>query len=531
MTLDEGGKRLWSRFSPQQRWSFFSCLITGLLVHLYAFTNLIPNSDGLSRVYDLQQMTVSGRWFLHYASALNNFTQMPMAIGLVSVLLLSVAAGFAADLLGLRSKVAAGLAGAILAAFPCMGYTYLYLFTAAAYSLAILLAVLSVWLAKKGGWKGVLGIIPLALSMGIYQAYLCLALSLALLVVLGDVLNPRCTWRKALARGLFLLFTLVVGVILYAIVLKIFLWAKDLTLLTYLGMDQVESGYPWSSLPSLIFSIYSQVGSFFFQAGSANGFATGWMVALDWVAVALTLGMMGYYLWASGLWISVKRLSGCLAVLLLLPLAMDFVQLVSPYSTPTPLMKYGFVSFYLLVLQCVDRGERVKKKSPRGVAQVTALWAAALLLFSLNTNNLLYTASAQAHRATESYLTRLMTRIEECDGYETGMEVVIIGAIPYDQLTASVESYAQVNHYSVPRRTVATLNKHIYYYLSDWLNIPVEEPSEETMMEVSQSEEFAEMPLYPDSGSIQVLDGRLVVKLQETYTPKEDYEIAYENRR
>jgi hypothetical protein len=39
------------------------------------------------------------------------------------------------------------------------------------------------------------------------------------------------------------------------------------------------------------------------------------------------------------------------------------------------------------------------------------------------------------------------------------------------------------------------------------------------------------MPLYPDSGSIQVLDGRLVVKLQETYTPKEDYEIAYENRR
>ena len=78
---------------------------------------------------------------------------------------------------------------------------------------------------------------------------------------------------------------------------------------------------------------------------------------------------------------------------------------------------------------------------------------------------------------------------------------------------------------------MAPLNKHIYYYLSDWLNIPVEEPEESVFMEVAASPEFAEMPLYPQDGSIQVLDGRLVVKVQETYTPKSDFEIAYENRR
>ena len=90
---------------------------------------------------------------------------------------------------------------------------------------------------------------------------------------------------------------------------------------------------------------------------------------------------------------------------------------------------------------------------------------------------------------------------------------------------------AQVDHYSVPFHTVATLNKHIYYYLNDWLNIPVEEPSEETMQAVSDSPEFQAMPLYPAQGSVQVLDGRVVVRMQETYTPKSDYEIAFENRR
>ena len=51
------------------------------------------------------------------------------------------------------------------------------------------------------------------------------------------------------------------------------------------------------------------------------------------------------------------------------------------------------------------------------------------------------------------------------------------------------------------------------------------------MLEVSQSKEFQKMPFYPADGSVQKLDGRIVVKVQEEYTPKSDYEIAYENRR
>ena len=53
---------------PPQKAAFFGCLLSGYLVHLYVFTNIIPNSDGLSRIFDPQQMTVSGRWFLHFAS-------------------------------------------------------------------------------------------------------------------------------------------------------------------------------------------------------------------------------------------------------------------------------------------------------------------------------------------------------------------------------------------------------------------------------------------------------------------------------
>ena len=529
MTIDQLGRSLWNRVSPAQRAAFFACLISGYLVHLYAFTNLIPNADGLSRVFDPQQMTISGRWFLHYASALNQFTQMPAVIGLLSLLLLGLSAALIVDLLQIRSGLLGGLTGAAMAAFPSLGYTFLYMFTASAYCLAIFLAVLSVWLAKRCRIGWLLGVLALALAMGTYQAYVTVAIGLSLLVVLRETLDPQATFRSTLALGLKLAAYLAAGAVAYYAVLMVCLKAKDLELLSYLGMDAASSGYPIEQLPRLMLDTYKQVVAFFFLPGSANGFANTLMVVLDMAALALGVFFFWKRLSAKGLRKELWRPIGAVAMVALLPLGINFGQIISPYSVPTPLMKYSFVLVYVAVLLMADLSDGLTKKG-LGQAAVVA-WAAVLLLFCLNTNNLLYTASAQAHRATESYATRLLARIESCPGYETGMEIAVVGAVPEDHLAVSVDSYAQVDHYSAPQDNVAYLNKHLYYYFNDWLNVPVAEPAEETMIAISDSPEFQAMPLYPAEGSVQVLDGRVVVRMQERYTPKSDFELAYENRR
>lgn len=531
MSIDKQTHALWRRIPSAQRSAFFSCIIAGLLVHLYAFTNLVPNSDGLSRVYDLQQMTVSGRWFLHYASALNNFTQMPMVIGLLSLLFLGLAAALTVDLLSVHSAVLAGLAGAVMAAFPCLGYTFLYLFTASAYCLAIFLAVLAVWLARRGTLGWLAGTAALALSMGIYQAYASVAIAFALLAVLAETLNPQAAFGEVLRLGLRLAAMLAAGAALYYGILQIFLNIKGLELLSYLGMDSASTGYPLEKLPRLMFDAYKQVIAFFFLPRAANSFTTPVLTAADLLALALGAVCFLLRLRAGELWREVWRPVGALAMAALLPLGMNFGQIISPYAAPTPLMKYAFVSVYLAVLMLFQRADEVSARERGLLAPAAAVWAAVFLLFCLNTNNLLYTVSAQAHRATESYLTRLYARVEGCPGYEPGMEVAIIGAIPAEQLKSQIESYTQADHYSVPLHTAAPGNKHIYYYLRDWLNIPIEELDEETMLAVSQSQAFQDMPLYPAPGSVQLLDGRVVVKLREEYTPKSDFEIAYEHRR
>ena len=109
--------------------------------------------------------------------------------------------------------------------------------------------------------------------------------------------------------------------------------------------------------------------------------------------------------------------------------------------------------------------------------------------------------------------------------------LVIIGTFPRNVYYSGVEEFSPVEHYSCMSSTVLSLNKHVYYYLNDWLNVPWQEPPEETMIQVSSSEAFRAMPLYPSDGSIAIIDGRVVVKLAEVYVPKQPYEIAYENRK
>ena len=228
MKLDELMHRLWQRVGGAEKSAFFAALIAGYVTHIYAFTNIIPNSDGLSRVYDLQQMTVSGRWFLHYATAFNRFTQMPAVIGLLSVLFIAVAAALAVNVLRIRSRTIGGLLGAVMVMFPSMGFTFMYMFTASAYCLAILMAVLSVWMALRGKVGFVAGVILVALTMGTYQVYVTIAIGLAVLAVVRRVLERENSFMNCLLLGLKLMAYLALGAVLYYVVLQVFLKVKNL---------------------------------------------------------------------------------------------------------------------------------------------------------------------------------------------------------------------------------------------------------------------------------------------------------------
>jgi len=518
----------WRRVSPQERWAFLACFVSGLLIHLYAFTNLIPNADGISRLYDTQEMTISGRWFLHYISALNCYLEMPALIGVLSLLFLALAAAVMVKLLRVRGCIWSALIGVSLAAFPSVAYTYLYMFTASAYFFGVFLAVLGVTLASRGKWGFLWGAIPLAFAVGIYQAYLSFAIGLCLILVLLSALENTRPWKEVFLQGLRYVGFLAAGMLLYFIILKIFLAVKNLQLLSYLGMSSAAGSYPLAQLPRILARTYKGFAEYFFL-GTSTKYTT--------LASAILHTLLALFvIWLFFRLIRRNRVSRgnsviavCMGVLL--PLGLNFAQVLSPYSTPTPIMKFAFVLVYVFVLTMIDRCPDASDKLLKWGRCAGFAMMVAALFYCWQIDNVVYSASDTAMRATENFCSRLVERIESTDGYKDGMEVLIIGSYPTDRYYSDIDAYDQVQHYSCDADSTIALNKQIYYFIDRWLNVPIKEPAEQDFIDMADTFDFKMMPRYPDDGCTQVIDGKLVVKLQKKYTPKQDYEIQYENRR
>ncbi len=524
-----------SRIRPAVWAAVFSCFAAGFLAHIFAFTNIIPNADGISRVNDAQQMTISGRWFLHYATMWNGFVQAPAVIGFFSLLFLSLAAGLTADLLKIRNPVLGGLCGALMAAFPTIAYTFLYLFTASAYCFGILLAVLAVWLIPRHRFGWLFAAPILACALGTYQAYLAVAASLSLICVLLYALEGKHSGKEIFLTGLRYLACLALSLLLYYGLLRLFLWVKELELLNYKGIGSMTENLNPNRLLGLIGSAYRDFFQYYFVPHKAANYTTPvFALGNGLLFLAGLWAFLRLFLWSQ----KGRKPSAVVLILVLcglLPLACDLTVLMSDVM---PVMRYALVFPYVLALALTDRAgalQEPKTKAPRrgrNLLSVAAVLAAALIwIVSFNIDNLAYTVSTTAHRATQSFVTRLVERVEATPGYSADMEVVVIGGFPSKSYYSTVEDFDLVTDYSNLPSSVIPLNKHVYYYLNDWLNVRWQEPPEQIMIAVSNSEAFRAMPRYPSDGSIAILEGRVVVKLAERYTPKKDYEIAYENRR
>ena len=496
--------------------AFLSCLVLGLAIHLFAFTNIIPNSDGLSRVYDAQQMTVSGRWFLHYASGFHGFLQAPSLIGILSLIFLAISAAMIADLLKLR-RVSSGIfcAGA-LTAIPALAYTYLYMFTASAYAFAILLSTASVWLLRRTRWGFFPAVLLLACSLGTYQAYFSIAVALCLMCAIFDLLDSEKPVGATVRSGLLSLAMLAAAALVYVILLKVFLTVKDLELLEYRGIRDSSQGLALTTLLLNILRAYKQIISYFLLPAFSNPLLTlgNWAI--------LVLGAAGGILLLCSRRPEPARLALLILGLFLMPLACNVTRLISEVS---PNMAYSFACLYLFAAAILDRVDRPVLMRLEGVT------AALIILGGAQIANLAYISSATAHRATQTFATNLVARVEQTPGYQRDMDVLVIGPFPSNYYTSAREIFAPVEHYSCDSNTVITRNKHVYYYLNTWLNVPWPEPSEDVMQAVSDSELFQSMPLYPSDGSVRIDGDRVIVKLADRYTPKQPYEIAYEHRR
>ncbi len=506
----EAGERLLRRVPKHIRLTFLASLVLGFLTHSYAFLNKFTNHDDLNQMFCADYGVASGRWLLPAVLRLDGDMSMPWVIGVLSLVCLALTACITVTLLRIRSPLGCILTAALLVSFPAVTATFGYMFTASGYWFSLLLAALAACAACRLGWRGsVLGAVLLTLSMGIYQAYLPAAAVLMAGSLLLETLEGEGTPRRLLGKGLRLVLTLGAGVGAYLLLVRLTTGETGLT--DYEGIADMGR-VSLSQVPRLVFYAYRKYWFFFWK--------NDWGCHFPFLRWGFLLAALGTLLLLGALLYRKRPGKGrtflTLGLTALYPLAGTFIYVMVPKGYVHIHMLYPMVYILLLplaLLECAAPEED-------GLTRRLVSWVLALTLGLTSysywlTDNNAYLKADFAFRQCAAWSDRLVMRIEDCPGYEPGMKVVLLGSNVREAAlspTPELNLSRLVGIFDLgDLRTYFTYRHFLRYFLA--FTDPVYTGDSETAALFALKPEVEAMPLYPRQGSVKVVDGAVVVKL------------------
>ncbi len=511
MSPAKGLQRMNLKLKKEWRLAFLSAVVIGLLTHMPALLSDIPNHDGLGSMYFNQNMVTSGRFFLSIACGFSSYYTVPWMIGLLGLAFLGCAAAVICEILEVKAPWAIVLSSGLLAVFPALASTFAYVFTLDGYMLALLLATFAVLLTKKYTWGFVPGALCLALSMGTYQAYLPFAMILSVFAVLMLWTSAEEKKFKTTLRYLYMGMG---GAALYYIILQICLKVQGKELDTYQGISGLGAGATeGQNILATIAQMYKD-----FVAFTINGkvlwqnlFAAAALLLLA-VSVIAAAVMKG----AEKKWWKSAFLPILLVAIVLLPLMTNVILLISPTVTYHLLMRYQWVLYLIGAVAFLSKCELESKMSKAFPA--VGFVAAVVLLFSyVVTDNIAYGNLQKKYEKTYSYCLRLLDRIEQTEGYYQGIPIAMIGVVgdeqyPSTDLTFEVTS----NMIGMSGDMLLYTGENYKVFMANYLGATLNILPAEAMSERYYSEEYMAMDTFPGANSIQIIDGVMYIKTENT---------------
>lgn len=407
---------------PQWKVCFWSALVVGLITHIYKLTNWLPNWDSLVFRYDGQNMVALGRWFLPIVSAPSSFYDLPWVTGLMAILFHGLGAVCICKMFGVRKNITAGLIGAGVVSFPTVTSVLMYNYVADAYALSFLLACVAALLMTKEKPRYVAAVVLIALSVGIYQAYITVTIMLLLCYLIAEAMQQDTKTKTLLAQiGKFLL-TGGAGMALYYLVLTAVLKVTGTELLEYQGMDSATSLSSLDLLGSLYTIKESFVNYFFDFSKGIRVFPVLNVLIFALIAIFCLTDLIRNKLRFSNLLV----LGVCVIAL---PFGASILAFVNSTVDYHNLMKMGFFIFYLFLILQYEKREWKKPEWNRVKSWVILAVTAVLIFNHILIANISYHKLNMAYEKSYGVLIRIADRIEQTEGAESCDRILVLGKL------------------------------------------------------------------------------------------------------
>lgn len=525
-------ENLWNRITARDRDCFFGALAAGLLTHLYALTNKLPNWDDISNIDRPGAMNDFGRWFLRFVQPWVSSYSVPALKGAVTILLLALTAVMVCRALRLRSAAAAFLVGITMVTFPAVTSGMLFMFTIASYAVAVLMTGAAVWSTLRFRFGWIPGALLLCLSLGIYQAYLPFAVALFLIAIQLMLLRGAAL-RPILAAAFHELLALCFALAGYLVMLRRY------QLSDYRGINSVGETAPAEMLEAFL-RAYHRILEFFLT--KPMSYTSDFQRILNALVILGVCCMTAFLFVRGGL--HRKPLIAFLfgLTVFLTPLGMSLVYVMAPEVThASTLMIFSYMTVYFLAaalaeeLTAEEKGQggadhrnvgqsgTGKDKTIRGRSAArmgSALMA--VLIFCIACSNYkmaneAYFRTGMAMTRVENFYERILVRLEVEGGWDYGKTYAVLGDYwPEKNILSSFDlmegRFEDLEGLAIENGLFTSGVRHDF--IRSYMGIDAPYAASEQCETIMASDAYAQMAAYPGEGCVREIDGVWVVKIR-----------------
>lgn len=521
--------------------AFFSTFILGLLIHIYKFTNTLPNHDALYNNYASQNMMKLGRWFLSFACGLSSYFDLPWVIGILSLVLIAFTTIVIIDLFKVSNDFLIVIISGLIVSFPSITETFFFEFTADGYMLAMLLAAFAVRFSsfeQKTKRAIAISAACICLSCATYQAYVSFALILSICYFISVLFENRYSLKENYKWILKQIIIYSTGLLSYYIIWKLCIRFGNYTISTYEGMSDIGVMNIGGFVNAIIKTVKALV-QFFFEW---NIFAYGLTVwnTLSFIFIIVTIVILCIGVKKSGL---LKR-RGQFVLLCLSVLAIPFFTFIWYFASPGVVyhtrMEQSLCVLYIFVAIMFDRWCKPKWSNLIAVLMIIIIFNNGI------TANMFYYYMNLCYERTYASALEITSRIHTLDD-GTVEKVAFIGRrdgfsyIDYKkpnilgQLgTIKTVDYNLINDPKhLPLIMGTYLDFELSYYDKNDIDVPMFIPMDATaptsegweqhfpsvdyatQRKLETTKEVKEMGCWPAADSVCVIDNIIVVKLSD----------------
>lgn len=506
-------KSKYTNISKSDLTAFSITLFIGFCIHGAALVNFFINEDTqLSGYVDL---AVSGRPLFGLLYNLTGNYPFQFLHTAIFIILTSLSGIIIAKSLSTESTILKVLIATLYLSYPAFSIGITYNFGIMGYTCASFFAICAVYFAnKEGKFNFFAAVILLTSSLSIYQAYLPVAASLSIAILIKFALNNNIADKTTFVAftkkaGRFAAFGIFSG-ISYVCFLKTYLFLTGKALGDYQGADKMGTLDLSPLAFEKIYSCYSNIlNGYYFS------FPDYFIIP---VAVIFFLAML-HIIKQNIIYANAKQTIINLAASIFLSITIFIVAILIPVIAP--FAEISFMQTYGAVIVLCTAISMATQTS-RSLKSISILASLTIILCFTTKTNAQYYKAALITEASLNTASRIFSRIEETEGFSCNKKLAIIGTLPNAYLQMeTAPPFLNERHpgYSGNLVGLSRVNQsHKFTNVLSFLGYKIEPilSAEEYLV---ASRIALNMPTYPQKGSIFANERIIVVKMNEPQMP------------